>query len=198
MSLPNNGSDPARSALQLQKHILGFQDCISAIERCPYPVVVAAHGYALGLSVDIISACDVRYAAANTIFAIKVRTFLTRLPTTTHTYRALQEVDVGLAADIGSLARVPKVAGNHSLVHELAYTGRNFSATEAEKMGFVSRVVEGGRDEVTAAALEVAKLIAEKSPVAVAGTKHLLLHSRDHTFVFQWFPLLVMLRRVHL
>ncbi|KAL1940534.1 hypothetical protein VTO73DRAFT_7969 [Trametes versicolor] len=162
LSLPNNGSDPARSAFQLQKHILGFQDCISAIERCPYPVVVAAHGYALGLSVDIISACDVRYAAANTIFAIK-------------------EVDVGLAADIGSLARVPKVAGNHSLVHELAYTGRNFSAAEAEKMGFVSRVVEGGRDEVTAAALEVAKLIAEKSPVAVAGTKHLLLHSRDHT-----------------
>lgn len=107
-------------------------------------------------------------------------------------------MDVGLAADIGSLARVPKVAGNHSLVHELAYTGRNFSAAEAEKMGFVSRVVEGGRDEVTAAALEVAKLIAEKSPVAVAGTKHLLLHSRDHTYLFQLFPLLMMLMRVYL
>lgn len=186
LSLPNNGSDPARSAFQLQKHILGFQDCISAIERCPYPVVVAAHGYALGLSVDIISACDVRYAAANTIFAIKVRTFsLSLLAGSANLTRTLQEVDVGLAADIGSLARVPKVAGNQSLVHELAYTGRNFSAAEAEKLGFISRVVEGGRDEVTAAALEVAKLIAEKSPVAVAGTKHLLLHSRDHTYVFQ-------------
>ncbi|KAI0653813.1 ClpP/crotonase [Cubamyces menziesii] len=158
----HQGSDPARTAFLMRKHILGFQDCISAIERCPYPVIAATHGVAYGLSIDIISACDVRYAASNVVFAIK-------------------EVDVGLAADIGTLARLPKIAGNHSLVHELAYTGRNFSAAEAEKMGLVSRVVEGSRDEVVAAALEVAKLIAAKSPVAVAGTKHLLLHARDHS-----------------
>ena len=48
-------------------------------------------------------------------------------------------------------------------------------------MGLVSRVVEGSRDEVLAAALETAKLIAEKSPVAVVGTKHLLQHARDHS-----------------
>ncbi|KAI0638759.1 ClpP/crotonase [Trametes polyzona] len=162
LSLPNNGSDPARSAFELREHILGFQDCISALERCPYPVIVAVHGIAFGLSVDIVSACDVRYAASNATFAVK-------------------EVDVGLAADIGTLARLPKLVGNHSLMHELAYTGRNFSAAEAEKLGLVSRVVEGGRDEVVASALELAKLIAEKSPVAVVGTKHLLLHARDHT-----------------
>ncbi|KAI9062279.1 ClpP/crotonase [Trametes sanguinea] len=161
LSIPQGG-EPARSALQLRKHILGFQDCISAMERCPYPVIVATHGITYGLSIDIISACDVRYAASNVVFAVK-------------------EVDVGLAADIGTLARLPKIAGNHSMVHELAYTGRNFSAAEAEKMGLVSRVVQGGRDEVVAAALELAKLIAEKSPVAVAGTKHLLLHARDHS-----------------
>ncbi|KAI0820587.1 ClpP/crotonase [Trametes gibbosa] len=162
LSLPNNGSDPARIAFQLRKHILGFQDCISAIERCPFPVIVAAHGIAFGLSVDIISACDVRYAASNTVFSIK-------------------EVDVGLAADIGTLARLPKIVGNHSLLHELAYTGRNFSAAEAEKLGLVSQVVQGSRDEVIAAALTLAKQVAEKSPVAVLGTKHLLLHARDHT-----------------
>ena len=50
-------------------------------------------------------------------------------------------------------------------------------------MGLVSRVVQGGRDEVVAAALELAKLVAEKSPVAVLGTKHLLLHARDHPCV---------------
>ncbi len=66
-------------------------------------------------------------------------------------------------------------------MNELAFTGRNFSAVEAEKMGLVSRVVEGGRDEVVAAALETAKLIAEKSPIAVLGTKHLLHHARDHS-----------------
>ena len=56
----------------MRKHILGFQDCISAIERCPYPVIAATHGVAYGLSIDIISACDVRYAASNVVFAIKV------------------------------------------------------------------------------------------------------------------------------
>ncbi|KAI8983164.1 ClpP/crotonase [Trametes punicea] len=161
-SLLGESHDPARRALQLRKHILGFQECISAIERCPYPVIVATHGIAYGLSIDIIAACDVRYAASNVGFAIK-------------------EVDVGIAADIGTLARLPKIAGNHSMLNELAYTGRNFGAAEAERMGLVSRVVDGGRDEVLAAALELAKLIAEKSPVAVVGTKHLLLHARDHS-----------------
>jgi delta(3,5)-delta(2,4)-dienoyl-CoA isomerase len=36
----------------------------------------------------------------------------------------LQEVDVGLAADVGSLQRLPKVIGNNSLVRELCFTGR--------------------------------------------------------------------------
>ncbi|TFY50325.1 hypothetical protein EVJ58_g11095, partial [Rhodofomes roseus] len=107
---------------QLRDQVLSFQNCISAIERCPYPVIVAAHGIAYGLSIDIMAACDVRYAASNSVFSIK-------------------EVDVGLAADIGTLARLPKIAGNHSLMHELAYTARDFSAAEAEKLGFVSRVV---------------------------------------------------------
>ncbi|KAH9836817.1 ClpP/crotonase-like domain-containing protein [Rhodofomes roseus] len=154
--------EPARRALQLRDQVLSFQNCISAIERCPYPVIVAAHGIAYGLSIDIMAACDVRYAASNSVFSIK-------------------EVDVGLAADIGTLARLPKIAGNHSLMHELAYTAREFSAAEAEKLGFVSRVVQGGRDDVLAAALQTARLISEKSPIAVLGSKHLLLHARDHT-----------------
>lgn len=92
-------------------------------------------------------------------------------------------MDIGLASDIGTLARLPKLTGNQSLVHELAYTARPFSANEAEKMGLVSKVVEGGRDEVVKAALETAKVIAAKSPIAIVGTKRTLLHSRDHTYV---------------
>ncbi len=65
-------SDPSRRALQLQRHIISFQASISAMERCRYPVIVATHGVAYGLSIDIIAACDVRYAAANTVFSIKV------------------------------------------------------------------------------------------------------------------------------
>lgn len=66
-------------------------------------------------------------------------------------------------------------------MRELAYTARDFGAAEADKLGLLSRVVEGGRDEVVAAALELAKVIAKKSPYAVMSTKRILTHSRDHS-----------------
>ncbi|KAI0809004.1 ClpP/crotonase-like domain-containing protein [Irpex lacteus] len=154
--------DGARRGLQTHHHIKRFQHAISAPERCPFPVIVAVHGYTIGLAVEIISACDIRLASEDTKFSIK-------------------EAAVGLAADIGSLARVPKIAGNQSLVRELALTARDFSAAEGEKLGLISRVVPGSRNEVIAEALNVAKLIAANSPVAVVGTKRVLLHSRDST-----------------
>lgn len=64
--------EPARRALQQRDLILSFQNCISAIERCPYPVIAATHGVAYGLSIDIIAACDIRYTASNAVFSIKV------------------------------------------------------------------------------------------------------------------------------
>ncbi|CAG7849472.1 Delta(3,5)-Delta(2,4)-dienoyl-CoA isomerase, mitochondrial; Flags: Precursor [Serendipita indica DSM 11827] len=146
--LMNHGNlDPARHALRLREHILVFQAAISSIEKCLKPVIAACHGLCLGLAIDILCATDVRYAASSSSFSIK-------------------EVDVGLAADIGTLSRMPKI---------------NFSADEALQVGFVSKVVQGGQNEVVAAAIETAKLIASKSPIAVLGTKHLLLHAQDHS-----------------
>ncbi|CAA7263596.1 unnamed protein product [Cyclocybe aegerita] len=157
-----NSPDNARAALQTRKQLLAFQSAIGAPERTPFPVIAALHGHVIGLGVDIIGPCDIRFAASNTSFIIK-------------------EVDVGLAPDIGTLAFLPKITGNHSLVRELTYTSRPFSAAEAEKFGLVSKVVVGGREEVIKESLELAKVIAAKSPVAVASAKHLITHSRDHT-----------------
>ncbi|KAG6889080.1 hypothetical protein C0995_003933 [Termitomyces sp. Mi166 len=154
--------DRARASLALRNTILEFQNAIGTPDRCPFPVIAAVHGPVVGLGVDMISVCDVRYAASNATFSIK-------------------EVDVGLAPDIGTLAHLPGVMGNLSAVRELTYTGRFFSAAEAQSFGLVSKVVEGGRDAVVAAALELAKAIASKSPVAVAGAKHLINHARDHS-----------------
>ena len=67
---------------------------------------------------------------------------------------------MGLAADVGSLQRLPAKVASDSLLRELALTARNFGAVEAEKLGLVSRVVQGGRVEVLAAALETANVIA--------------------------------------
>ncbi|KAJ7912686.1 Delta2-dienoyl-CoA-isomerase [Mycena leptocephala] len=154
--------DGARSSLALLRDIKEFQHAIGAPERCPFPVIVAVHGLVLGLGVDIVSACDVRYAAESAQFSVK-------------------EVDIGLAADVGTLAYLPKIVGNHSLLRELAYSATLFSAADAERMGLLSRVVPGGRAEVVQAALKLAEVIAGKSPVAVSGTKRILLHSRDHS-----------------
>ncbi|KAG2338724.1 ClpP/crotonase [Suillus weaverae] len=158
----SDATDPARRAFLIRDDILDIQHAVAAPERCPIPVIAAVHGIVVGLGIDIISVCDVRYAASDAKFSIK-------------------EVGMGLAADAGTLAYLLKITGNHSLARELAYTARTFSSDEAEKLGLVSRVVQGGRDVVVAAALQLAKDIASKSPVAVTGTKHLLLHARDHS-----------------
>jgi delta(3,5)-delta(2,4)-dienoyl-CoA isomerase len=176
-----NGRDVARVAFQTRETLTEFQHAIGAPERTPFPVIVALHGHVIGLGIDLIGSCDIRYAASNTSFSIKVCAFGCMRDWDTTLRLFLKEVEIGLAPDIGSLAFLPKITGNDSLVRELTYTARPFSAIEAEKLGLVSRVVEGGRDEVIKEALELAKLIANKSPVAVASSKHLISHSRDHS-----------------
>ncbi|KAF8321081.1 ClpP/crotonase-like domain-containing protein, partial [Cantharellus anzutake] len=153
-------SDVARTALRFKPMLYEFQRAIDAIENCRVPVIAAVHGVAFGIGIDILSACDVRYASENATFSIK-------------------EVDMGMA-DVGTLARFPKIVGNDSFTREAAISAGIFAASEAERVGFVSKVVPGGKQEVFDAALATAREIASKSPVAMVGTKHVLLHSRDH------------------
>jgi delta(3,5)-delta(2,4)-dienoyl-CoA isomerase len=115
----------------------------------------------LHAGIDLVSACDIRYTTKEAFFQIK-------------------EVDIGLAADVGTLQRMPKVVGNESLMRELAYTARKFTADEANRLGFVSEVY-ADKDELVEKAVETAALIASKSPVAIFGTKRNLNFSRDHT-----------------
>ncbi|KAI9485311.1 MAG: ClpP/crotonase-like domain-containing protein [Benjaminiella poitrasii] len=156
-----NAGDPARAAYKNRAHIQGFQAAFTAIEECTKPVIAAVHNACFGAGVDLVTACDIRYCAKDSFFCVK-------------------EVDVGLAADVGSLQRLPKVIGNNSLVRELCLTGRNMYAQEALECGFVNKVAEN-QEAVLAEAFKTAKIIASKSPVAVLGTKHLLNYSRDHS-----------------
>ncbi|KAF3388273.1 hypothetical protein DPV78_012258 [Talaromyces pinophilus] len=160
---PQDGksTDPARVATQLRRHIDEFQDCVTSIERCEKPVIVAMHGIAYGLAIDLSVAADIRLCAKNTAFSVK-------------------EVDIGLAADIGTLTRLPKVVGNYGWVKEVALTARVFGAEEALKVGFVNGVYDT-KQETVQKAVELAALMASKSPVAVQGTKELLNYSRDHS-----------------
>ena len=153
--------DIARIATKIRRHILEIQGCISAVERCEKPVICALHGYALGLAIDLSVCADVRVCEKETKFAVK-------------------EVDIGLAADVGTLSRLPKVVGSQSWVKEVSLTGRVFGAEEAMRVGYVSFVGEG-KENTVEEALKIAGTIAGKSPVAVQGTKELLNWSRDHS-----------------
>jgi delta(3,5)-delta(2,4)-dienoyl-CoA isomerase len=114
----------------------------------------------IGLAIDIACCADVRICADNTRFAVK-------------------EVDIGLAADIGTLARLPKIVGSTSWVKDVCLTARDFSAQEALGVGFVSQV-HAGKAAALRSGLDMAALLATKSPVAVQGTKELLNYGREH------------------
>ncbi|KAH7135199.1 ClpP/crotonase-like domain-containing protein [Dendryphion nanum] len=154
-------TDPARAATLLRRHILEFQDCISDVEKCEKPVIAILHGVAFGLAMDLSLACDVRLATRDARLSVK-------------------EVDIGIAADIGTLSRLPHAVGNASWVKDVCLSARIFGAEEAERVGLVSGVY-ANKEEAVAKGLELAKTIAEKSPVATTGTKEILNYSRDRT-----------------
>ncbi|EOD49610.1 Enoyl- hydratase isomerase [Neofusicoccum parvum] len=155
-----SGPDPARKAFHSIRHIAEFQACISALEACAKPVVAVLHGVSFGLALDMSLACDVRLAAADARLSVK-------------------EVDIGIAADIGTLTRLPKSVGSLSWVKDVTLTARVFGAQEAAQVGLVSGPVYATKDEAVAAGLEKCGLMASKSPVAVQGTKELVNYSRD-------------------
>ncbi|KAH8796667.1 ClpP/crotonase-like domain-containing protein [Hyaloscypha finlandica] len=153
--------DVARKAVGIKRHVEEFQNSISSVEKCEKPVICVMHGFTLGLGMDISTCADIRICSADTKFAVK-------------------EVDIGLAADIGTLTRLPKVVGNFSWVKEVSLSARVFGAEEAYRVGYVSQVLET-KEKAIQAALKMAELLVTKSPIAVQGTKELLNHARDHT-----------------
>ena len=54
---------------------------------------------------------------------------------------AIKEIDIGMAADVGTLQRLPRLIGD-GMLRELAYTGRTVEAAEAREIGLVNRVFE--------------------------------------------------------
>ena len=121
------------------------------------PVIAAIHGGCIGAGVDLASACDLRVASADAFFQIA-------------------EVDVAITADLGTLQRLGYLIPQ-GVLRELTYTGRRMGAEEAARYGLVNRI-EADRDAAIAAGLALARTIAAKSPLAVAGAKQSLNHSR--------------------
>jgi enoyl-CoA hydratase len=149
-----------RTRERLRQVILDLQDSLTALERCRKPVLAAIHGACIGGGVDLIVACDLRYASADATFSVK-------------------EVDIGMTADVGTLQRLPKLI-NPAIARELAFTGRTVLADEAERIGLVNRCY-AGREALVEGVQAIAASIAAKSPLAIRGIKEMLNYARDHS-----------------
>ena len=160
-NIPDNKKpDSARVGEAIYRVAKELQEYISTLEKIRVPVIAAIQGGCIGGAVDLVTACDIRLASNDAFFCI-------------------QEVNIGMAADVGTLQRLPRIIPD-SKMRELAYTGRRMYADEAKETGLVSDTYDS-QDKMLEAASSLAKEIASKSPVAIYGLKAVMNYSRDHS-----------------
>jgi enoyl-CoA hydratase len=155
-----HGASMGARATAARPQIKRLQSAITAVARCPKPVIAAIHGYCIGGGVDLAAACDIRLASADAVFSVR-------------------EAKVAIVADLGSLQRLPGIIGAGH-VAELAFTGKDIDATRAREIGLVNDVVDDA-EAVHAAAIRLAAEIAANSPLAVQGTKAVLAANDGRT-----------------
>tara|TARA_B100001741_G_scaffold174353_1_gene143751 strand:- start:11 stop:856 length:846 start_codon:yes stop_codon:yes gene_type:complete len=160
VSVQSDAKHISRQRASFRTTALQLQRTFSCLEESRLPVLSAIQGACIGGGIDMVSATDLRYATKDAFFCI-------------------QEINIGMTADVGTLQRMPKLVPE-GVVRELAYTGRNMSASEAKERGFVNEIYED-QDAMDDAVLEIAKEIASKSPMAIWGTKQTLNYGRDHS-----------------
>ncbi len=136
-----------------------LQRSFSCLEECRIPVLAAIQGGCIGGGVDMVTACDMRYATSDAYFTIF-------------------EINIGLTADVGTFPRLVKLIPE-GIVRELAYTGRRMSADEAQAVGLVNRVFDD-HAAMLDGVFEMAREIAAKPPLAVYGCKRMINYARDH------------------
>ena len=153
-------AEPGRRHAQMRSKAKALQWSFTALEKARVPVIAAVQGGVIGGAVDLVTACDLRYASADAFFCV-------------------QEINIGMTADVGTLQRLGKVV-NEGFAREMAYTGRRYPAARLYEVGLVQQVFPDA-DALVAGVLETAREIAEKSPLAIWGTKVAMNFARDHS-----------------
>ena len=147
-----NGSEAQRRRALLRE-IKRMQAAINAVADCRAPVIAAVHGHCIGAGIDLITACDLRLAAADASFSVR-------------------ETKMAIVADLGTLQRLPQLIPQGH-VAELVYTGKDIGAERARQIGLVNDVYPDA-ETLHAAARTLADEIAANSPLAVQGAKAVL------------------------
>lgn len=141
-------------------NVLQMQESFNCLEACRVPVLAAIQGGCIGGGVDLVSACDIRYATENAFITIF-------------------ETNIGMTADVGTFPRLVKLIPE-GYVREMAYTGRKVSATEAKSMGLINNVY-ADQETLLREVMKIAADIASKAPLAVYGCKRMINYARDHS-----------------
>ncbi|MBL8544696.1 MAG: crotonase/enoyl-CoA hydratase family protein [Hyphomonadaceae bacterium] len=159
-SITAQGGDQHTRAESFRQFVLTLQDSFSCLDNARVPVIAAIQGGCIGGGVDMVSACDIRYATEDAFFQIA-------------------EINIGMTADVGTFPRLCHLIPQ-GWVRELAYAGRRLPAQKAKEIGLVNEVF-ATQEAMLAHVLELAREIATKAPVAVAGSKRMINYARDHS-----------------
>lgn len=133
------------------------QAVFDAIEVLPVPVVAAVNGFALGGGCELVLACDIVYAAENAVFG-------------------QPEVKLGVVPGFGGTARLVRVIGRNAAL-EWILVGGNVPALDAWRVGLVQKVLPAA--ELMPAAMELAKTLASRGPLAVRAARRLVRNAQD-------------------
>jgi len=117
------------------------------------PVIAAVDGWCIGAGIEMIAACDIRMASDSARFA-------------------LREVKVGIVPDLGGIQRLPHLIGE-GWTREMALTGDEINAEQAQQIGLVTRVLDNG-EALLEAARDTAGRIAANPPLITAGIKQVM------------------------
>jgi enoyl-CoA hydratase len=130
---------------------------LRALELAPFPVMALVNGFALGGGCELALACDWIVASEKAVFG-------------------QPEVNLGICPGFGGTQRLSRVVGK-SMALELVCTGRQVKADEALRIGLANHVV--APDMLIEEGLKLARMVAQKGPVAVKMSKHLVQRGQD-------------------
>lgn len=156
----DDADSPSIAAEAFRRHLKCLQETFTALENARQPVLAAIQGGAIGAGVDLVAACDCRYASSDAFFCVR-------------------ETAVGITADAGTFPRLCRIMPE-GWARQMVYTAERVPAERALQTGLVNRVYDT-HEALTEGVLEIAATIAGHSPLAVTGCKQLMNHSRDHS-----------------
>jgi len=153
-------SDPHLRAEKFRADLKQLQQSFNCLEEARMPVIACVQGGCIGAGVDMISACEFRFASKDAFFCI-------------------QEINIGMTADVGTFPRFTRLMPE-GWVRQIAYTGERLPADKALGLGLINEMFDT-QAAMLDHAMNVAREIAGKNPLAVTGSKAMINYARDHS-----------------